>query len=135
LYNDQYAIIILKIISDLNEKTFKEINSDFERTITPRILPTLSQIPITIEELRFLYFGNKAVSEETLINYADFMGDIYFYRGIMEVVDAQMSSDANEPTYLYKFSYENEASLLRKFLNVTLPGIVVNLFKFTYNNH
>ncbi|GAB1863194.1 Carboxylesterase 3 [Camponotus japonicus] len=107
----------------LNEKTFKEINSDFEKTIIPRILPTLSQIPITIEELRFLYFGNKAVSKETLINYADFMGDIYFYRGIMEVVDAQMSSDANEPTYLYKFSYENEASLFRKFLNVTLPGV------------
>lgn len=134
MYSDQYGIIILKIISDINEKVFKEINSDFKKTILPEALSTLSQIPITVEELRFLYFGNKAVSEETLMNYANFLGDIFFYRGIMEVADAQMSSDNNEPTYLYKFSYENKISPIRTFLNVTLPG-TVNLFKFTCKNH
>lgn len=131
---DQYAIIILKIIPGMNEKILKEIDSDFRKTIISRVLSTLPQIPITVEELRFLYFGNKAVSEETLINYANFYGDLFFYRGIMEVADAQMNSDANEPTYLYKFSYENETSPLRKFLNIKLPGTVVN-FKFTYKNH
>jgi len=57
------------------------------------------------------------------MNYADFLGDELFYRGIIEIADTQMSSDANEPTYLYKFSYESETSPLRKFLNVTLPGV------------
>lgn len=64
------------------------------------------------------------------MNYADFLGDELFYRGIIEIADTQMSSDANEPTYLYKFSYESETSPLRKFLNVTLPGIVVNLYLY-----
>ncbi|CAL1673126.1 unnamed protein product [Lasius platythorax] len=106
-----------------NEEALKEINSDFKKAITPSILSTLPQIPITVEELRFLYFGNEAVSEKTLMNYADFLGDELFYRGIIEIADTQMSSDANEPTYLYKFSYESETSPLRKFLNVTLPGV------------
>lgn len=114
---------------------FKEVNSDFKKTILPGVLSTLSQIPITVEELRFLYFGNKTLSEETLINYANFLGDIFFYRGIMDVVDVQMSSDANESTYLYQFSYESETSPIKKMLNITLPGTAVNLFKFTYKNH
>ncbi|KAL6434742.1 hypothetical protein ACFW04_005157 [Cataglyphis niger] len=107
----------------LNKEIFKEIDSDFKKTILPQVLSTLPQIPITVEELRFLYFGNKAVSEETLINYADFLGDVLFYRGIMEVADTQMSSDAKESTYLYKFSYESETSPWKKFLNITLPGV------------
>ncbi|XP_011705299.1 PREDICTED: carboxylesterase 4A-like [Wasmannia auropunctata] len=86
----------------------------------PRILSTLPKIPITVEELRFLYFGNKAVSENTLMNYADFLGDINFYRGTMEIIDIQMNS--NTPTYLYKFSYESENSLGKKIMDVSLPG-------------
>ncbi|KAL6419953.1 hypothetical protein ACFW04_011043 [Cataglyphis niger] len=111
------------LIRRLNKEIFKEIDSDFKKTILPQVLSTLPQIPITVEELRFLYFGNKAVSEETLINYADFLGDVLFYRGIMEVADTQMSSDAKESTYLYKFSYESETSPWKKFLNITLPGV------------
>ncbi|XP_070160420.1 juvenile hormone esterase-like isoform X2 [Polyergus mexicanus] len=111
------------LIRRLNKETFKELDSDFKKTILPRVLSTLPQIPITIEELRFLYFGNKTVSEEALINYADFLGDVLFYRGIMEIADTQMSSDTNEPTYLYIFSYESETSPWKKFLNITLPGV------------
>jgi len=91
----------------------------------------LPKVPITVEELRFLYFGNKAISEETLMNYANFLGDIFFYRGTMEVVDIQMSSGVYTPTYLYKFSYESKTYLLRKIMEVTLPGNVAILCKIT----
>lgn len=82
----------------------------------------LSQIPITAEELRFLYFGNKAVSEETLLNYANFFGDQSFYQGIVEVADIQSKSSCHNATYLYKFSYENKSSVMRQIIGITLPG-------------
>lgn len=88
------------------------------------MLRQLSQIPITISELRSLYFENKAVSEETLMNYSDFVGDQHFYSGIIEAIDTQMSSGVNEPIYLYKFSYESETSPMKNILDIKLPGIV-----------
>lgn len=90
----------------------------------PRILSAMPKIPITVEELRFLYFGNKAVSEETLINYADFLGDAMFYRGTMEVADIQMSFNSYTPTYLYKFSYESKTYAIKTLMDVSLPGNV-----------
>lgn len=91
----------------------------------PRVLSALPKIPITVEELRFLYFDNKAISEETLMNYADFLGDAMFYRGTMEVADIQMSSSSYTPTYLYKFSYESKTCFAKKIMDVTLPGNVI----------
>lgn len=40
------------------------------------------------------------------MNHPDFLDDKLFYRGIMKIADTQISSDANELTYLYKFSQE-----------------------------
>lgn len=101
------------------------MNSDFKRAVLPRILSTLPKISITVEELRSLYFGDKAVSEETLINYIEFLGDEFFYRGIMEVVDIQTKLKDNKATYLYKFSYENETCPMRKIFNIQSPGIII----------
>jgi len=85
-------------------------------------------LPITVEELRSLYFGDKAVSEETLINYVDFLGDEFFYRSIMKVVDIQtkLNDKDKKATYLYKFSYESKTSPLKKIFDVQFPGIVTN---------
>ncbi|XP_018312621.1 esterase E4 [Mycetomoellerius zeteki] len=107
----------------ISKKALKEVNSDLTKTIMPRALSGMSKIPITVEELRFLYFGNKAVSEETLMNYADFLSDVLFNRGIMEAVDIQMSSDSYTSTYLYKLSYESKTYLGKEIMNVTLPGV------------
>lgn len=120
---------VFKIISEISKETLKQVDSAFKKAIMPRTLSVLPKIPITIEELRFLYFGNKPISEDTLINYADFLGDAMFYRGTMEVADIQMSSNGHTPTYLYKLSYETETSVAKKFMDVTLPGNVVILFK------
>lgn len=87
---------------------------------------TLSTLPITVEELRSLYFGDKAISEETLTNYIDFLSDEIFYCGIMEAVDIQTKLNNNDKktTYLYKFSYESDSSPIRKIHDIQFPGII-----------
>ncbi|XP_011690277.1 PREDICTED: esterase E4-like, partial [Wasmannia auropunctata] len=65
-------IICSNFNGHINKEELKKIDSDFKSVILPR---TLSTLPITVEELRSLYFGDKAVSEETLINYVDFVSD------------------------------------------------------------
>lgn len=120
---------VLKIVSEISKEVLKQVDSDFKKAIMPKVLSALPEIPITVEELRFLYFGNKAISEETLINYADFLSDALFNRGIMEVADIQISSGGYTPTYLYKFSYESKPA--KQVLGVTLPGNISILFKTT----
>ncbi|XP_018353120.1 PREDICTED: esterase E4-like isoform X1 [Trachymyrmex septentrionalis] len=116
-------LICSTFFGQISKEALKEVDSDFTKTIMPRALSAMSKIPITVEELRFLYFGNKAVSEETLTNYADFLSDVVFNRGIMEAVDIQMSFDSYTPTYLYKFSYESKTYLVKEIIKVTLPGV------------
>lgn len=89
---------------------------------------TLSTLPITVEELRSLYFGDKAVSEETLKNFVDFLSDEWFYRGVMEIVDIQTKLNNNDKkaTYLYQYSYDSETSPFKKLFNINFPGIIIN---------
>lgn len=62
------------------------------------------------------------------MNYIDFIGDMYFYHNIYEVADMQIQADQHE-TYMYKFSYESEASFIKTVLNIpaTVSGTAVNL--------
>ncbi|XP_067206770.1 uncharacterized protein [Linepithema humile] len=121
--NAEGTFFIGSDFNDLSKKeALEQVNSDFKRAILPNVLSKLPEIPITVEELRFLYFGDKAVSEETLKNYADFFGDEAFYRGLIEVVDIQIKS-GHSSTYLYNFSYENENCPERKVMSITLPGV------------
>lgn len=101
----------------------EQINADFKKTILPRVLFMLPEIGITVEELKTLYFGKKEVSEETLIDYANFLGDLFFVRGIMDVVELQKWTGCYKSTYLYQFDYESETSFMKKILNIGLPGI------------
>ncbi|XP_011705534.1 PREDICTED: juvenile hormone esterase-like, partial [Wasmannia auropunctata] len=104
----------------ITKEQLQKIDSDFKNIIMPR---TLSTLPITVEELRSLYFGDKAVSEKTLKNCVDFMGDEYFTRDIMEVVDIQTKlKNDKKATYLYQYSYESETSPMRKIFDINFPG-------------
>jgi len=126
--NKYILLLILKIISVTNKDTFKPI--DFETTILSSVLLTLPSIPVTVQELRSFYFDNKAVSKETVSNCVDFLGDQYFHRGIMEVADIQVNrGNSCKPTYLYKFSYDSEESIIKKLMNIKIPGIVTNRYK------
>ncbi|XP_071574393.1 juvenile hormone esterase isoform X1 [Temnothorax nylanderi] len=109
----------------ISKEDLETVNSNFKKTILPRCLSTLSKISVTTEELKSLYFGDKAVSEETLMNYVDFISDQFFCRGVMEVVDIQtkLNNKDNKTTYLYQFSYESDTNPLRKIFKVQMPGV------------
>lgn len=108
----------------MSNEILKQVDSDFKKAGQSKVWSMLSQIPITPQELRFLYFGNKSISEETLMDYANFLGDELFYRGIMEIANIQ--TRLNDMTYLYQFSYENETSIMRKLLDIKLSGTINN---------
>lgn len=82
----------------------------------------LSNMGVTPEDLRRLYLGNKPVSEENLMEYSTFLGDVNFVRNIMEIADIEAKLN-NNTTYLYQFSYESETSVARKLLDLKLSGI------------
>ncbi|XP_029169221.1 esterase E4-like isoform X2 [Nylanderia fulva] len=124
-YNNQEGncFINATFVGLVNNETLKEIDYDFKKAIYPRVLRQLSQLGITVPELRSLYFGNKTVSEETIENLSDFIGDQHIYRGIIQAIDTQMNSNVNESTYLYKFSYKSETSPVKKiFFQKPLSG-------------
>ncbi|EFN68477.1 Carboxylesterase UNQ440/PRO873-like protein [Camponotus floridanus] len=104
----------------INKKALSQIDSDFELAIYPTVLPKL---PITLCQLRSLYFGDKNISEETLANYINLLTDMFILRGIMQVVDIQMNNDNCGKTYLYQFSYESENSLMKQNFNIDFPGV------------
>ncbi|XP_025993146.1 esterase E4 isoform X2 [Solenopsis invicta] len=106
----------------ITEEELRKIDSDFKSSIPPNYLSILPKISITVEDLKSLYFGDKAISEETLANYVNYINDGCMCRGIMEVVDIQTKLNHNKTTYLYKFSYESENSVMKKILNIEFPG-------------
>ncbi|XP_036141334.1 esterase E4 [Monomorium pharaonis] len=117
-------IVSSNFIGQTTKEEIKKINSDFKSAIPPNILSILPKISVTPEDLRSLYFGDKILSEETMENYADFLSDEYWNRGIMEVVDIQAKlKDNKNATYLYQFSYKSENSPIRKIYQITCPGV------------
>ncbi|XP_011870480.1 PREDICTED: esterase E4-like [Vollenhovia emeryi] len=121
--NEGSIVICSNPVGRLNKEDFKRIDSNFKESMLPRFLSILSKISVTVEELRSLYFGDKAISEETFMNYCDFLSDEFLCRGAMEVVDIQAKLKNNEATYLYKFSYESDASPMRKIFKIQAPGV------------
>lgn len=58
------------------------------------------------------------------MNFSDFLGDEFFVRDIMNVVEIQKSTGGYNSTFLYHFDYESETSFMRKVINIGLPGIL-----------
>lgn len=113
-----------EIVSDINKDSLKEIDADFSEAIVSKVL---KKLPVTVDELRSYYFGKKPISEETLSSYANFIGDIMFYQGIMEAAIIQTKPNVtSEPTYLYYFTYDSDTSFMKHILNVKIPGTDAN---------
>jgi carboxylesterase type B len=124
-FNRNEGIFLIRSVffGDMSKEDVAKVNADFKKAILSQVLSKLSEIGITVEELRSLYFGKKEVSEETLTNYADFLGDEFFVRGIMDVVEQQKSTGCYKSTYLYHFDYDSPTSLMKKIINIGLPGV------------
>ncbi|XP_011056898.1 PREDICTED: esterase E4-like [Acromyrmex echinatior] len=121
--NEGIFLISSNFFGDVSDKDLKKVNDDFKKAILPNVLSELPKIGITVEELRHHYFGNEEITEKTLTNYSDFLGDEFFVRGIRDVVESQRCSGHFKSTYFYHFDYESKTSPFRTILNIGLPGV------------
>ncbi|XP_012528299.1 esterase E4 isoform X2 [Monomorium pharaonis] len=110
------------IFGEISMEQLEQINANFKKAILPKVLSKLPEIGITVNELKSLYFGKNKMSKETLINYANFKGDEFFVRGIMDVLQIQKSTGSYKSTYLYHFNYESNTSPMKTVLQLELPG-------------
>ncbi|KYN31796.1 Esterase E4 [Trachymyrmex septentrionalis] len=124
-FNRDEGIFLIRsnFFGDMSDEDIQTVNDDFKKGILPNVLSELPEIGITVEELRHHYFGNKEITEKTLMNYSDYKGDEFFVRGIRDVVKSQQCSGYFKSTYLYHFDYESETSPFRTVLDIGLPGV------------
>lgn len=100
------------------------MNSKFSAIVNPKLLPALKEQSITLEDLRFIYFGDKPASNETRMNYANLINDLYFVHSAYEAADIQMRM-GHRSTYMYKFSYDSGNSFIKIATNIDLPGTLI----------
>ena len=105
-----------------SEESIRNVNENFELVIPEQTKVYLKKEGISSSNLKRLYFGNEPIGEKTMQKYANYLSDVMFVQGIHHIVNIQMKNSTH-PTYLYKFSYEANESLLRMAFNITLPGI------------
>ncbi|XP_020283640.1 esterase E4-like isoform X4 [Pseudomyrmex gracilis] len=109
-------------MGNFTKEDFEKTNADFKTIVHPTILSEIAKIPMTVEELRSLYFGDKPVSEENLSNLIDYFTDMVFVRGTMKTTEIQAKLKSNN-TYLYRFSYASEKpTVLRAAMKTTIKG-------------
>ncbi|KZC13030.1 Esterase FE4 [Dufourea novaeangliae] len=115
-YNDNEGSLFVGNIA----KVLGKVNNDFKQVVHPEIEEELNKEGITHQFLKQLYFADKPIDEGTMQLYADYMSDMMFIRGIYDVLRYQ--TEKNVTTYLYKFCYDKEFSLMKTQCKMSLPG-------------
>lgn len=106
----------------MNDDMYNEINADPENLlIHPTAKKILNKYNLTVNDVKQFYFGDEKMSSENIGKIVDALSTIHFILGIHDVIEIQ-SKVLDVPMYIYKFEYEVETSLLKKFLNVDVKG-------------
>lgn len=119
--NEGAALISLMVTPNASKETYAKMNKNFETILHPEMLDCMKQEGITVDEVKRIYFGNEPISEKTLQQHADLLSDVFFVRGIFDVVRIQQEKNLR-PTYFYKFTYDSPQSLAKAVFNSTLKG-------------
>ncbi|XP_046751128.1 juvenile hormone esterase-like isoform X2 [Diprion similis] len=118
-YNSHEGLFFLMGLVD---QTFEVLNKNFEVAVTEDlIVENPSKISEVASEIRKFYFKDKEISRETMEDYVQCYGDLYFVNGILKTVEHQQKK-SKTPTYLYKFAYENPRSMGKLVMKVPLKG-------------
>ncbi|XP_078047071.1 esterase FE4 isoform X2 [Augochlora pura] len=107
------------LVSNLT-KAMESLDSDFGRAMHPEMEDTMRLDNVSCEDLRRLYFGDKPIDMSTRDDYALFMSDMMFIRGIYDVIKIQ--AEKNLPTYFYKFTFDPKMSLAKQMFGVESRG-------------
>ncbi|KAJ4438845.1 hypothetical protein ANN_14798, partial [Periplaneta americana] len=93
-YDDNFEILVPKFLKlERNSKKSKEV----------------------AQKIKKFYFGDKPVSQETLLEYIDLSSDMWFVARIHQTVRLH-SSKSSAPVYYYQFTFEGELGFLKKVM-------------------
>ncbi|XP_046736268.1 juvenile hormone esterase-like [Diprion similis] len=120
-YTDREGILCADA---LNENTSANMNADFSWIIHPQVLAAMKRdMKLTPAYLKQAYFGDEPIQpKKSEMNFVKFCGDMQFVNGVHDLVKIQVRRN-EQPTYLYRFSFDNGFSPLKTLLNVShIPG-------------
>ncbi|XP_069669062.1 juvenile hormone esterase-like [Periplaneta americana] len=93
-YDDNFEILVPKFLKlERNSKKSKEV----------------------AQKIKKFYFGDKPVSQETLLEYIDLSSDMWFVARIHQTVRLH-SSKSSAPVYYYQFTFEGKLGFLKKVM-------------------
>lgn len=100
---------------------FHKLNANLEKYLHPESLKQIKQCNQSVDDLRRLYYGNAEISEANSKPLFELGGDLYFVEGIHRVVKMQVKA-GSAPTYLYRYTFDKEPSVLKMMLGVKASG-------------
>ncbi|XP_046467801.1 esterase FE4 isoform X2 [Neodiprion pinetum] len=114
-YTDREGILCFDA---LNEKSSAHMNADFGWIVHPQVLAAMKRnAKLTPLNVKRAYFGDGPIDPKTsVINFVKFNGDMQFVNGVHDLIKIQVRRN-EQPTYLYRFSFDNGFSPLKMLLN------------------
>lgn len=98
-------------------------DKDFERFVPFNLSEPPEQSQEIAEQIKKFYFGDKLISMDTLEELGHVYSDLNFVCGMNKLVDL-LSLKSKSPLYFYKFSYDGDLGVFKKFINASyLPGV------------
>ncbi|KAK7873002.1 hypothetical protein R5R35_000302 [Gryllus longicercus] len=94
------------------------IANDFERLVPKDLCEPLEKSQEIAEQIKDFYFDEKSVSMETLQELSDVYTDMNFVRGIDKYMKL-LAEKSTSPLYYYKFSFDGELGIFKKFINAS----------------
>ncbi|KAL0810971.1 hypothetical protein ABMA28_010265 [Loxostege sticticalis] len=85
-----------------------EMNRNFTQFIPPDLkFESAEEKEKMAQEIKQFYFGDKAVSNETILKYVDFLSDVIFVYPMQKAVTLQVEAGNNE-VYLHVYSFTDD---------------------------
>ncbi|XP_023955057.2 esterase FE4 [Bicyclus anynana] len=102
----------------LNFNTWKDLMNKKFSDFLPADLKFKSEIEKeqVAERVKRFYFGDKAISEETVLAYVDYFSDVLFTYSILRSVKLQVEA-GNDQIYLYEYSYYDDETIPVPYTN------------------
>jgi carboxylesterase type B len=94
---------------------------NFEKYLNPVNLHFIQRINVTPIDLKHYYYGNEKMCLKNIDKFIDYCTDMHFLEGIHRIISLQVKNNLT-PTYFYRFTYDKEVSIMKSFINSTLPG-------------
>ncbi|PNF42127.1 Esterase FE4 [Cryptotermes secundus] len=117
------GILALNVLKE-HPESLDILDKEFERAI-PEDFPVVRNTNKSQEishKIRKFYFGNKRVSEETLLQFVNMITDVWFIKDINMAVK-KIAAISTSPVYYYEFSFDGPFGIIKRIWGAeNLPG-------------